>query len=611
MVSNLKSFQALRLIVLLCSALALLSCQTKTQTRDSVMQWHPFAIDFKGPDTAENASKNPFTHYRLWVKFTNGDTEKLVRGFYAADGNAANTGATDGNIWRVRFSPPEPGLWQYKATMYTGNEIALNSEPYAGKPIKLEDATGSFEVKPTDATAQGFFSLGRLHTQGRYYKTSGNNQYWLKGGTNSPENLLGYEDFDGTYRITTQNRDGEAQSGLQIHRFAAHHQDWKSGDPTWQDGKGKSIIGMMNYLAGMGMNSAYFLTLNINGDGKDVWPYTTPNTFDRFDVSKLEQWNILFEHMQTKGIAAHIVIQETENERLLDGGDTGPVRRLYFDELVARFGHLPGLIWNLGEENGPAEFSPDAQTDAQRFAMADYLKTSDPYDHPVIIHTHSVPELKETILSPLLGLESLDGLSFQVNHREQVNVEVQKWLTKSDSAGKPWAITMDEIGEWMEGAKTDDVDPTHDSLRRHALWGSIMAGGAGVEWYFGAHQAHNDLTAEDLRSRHNLWSQTHVALKFFSEHTRYWAMKPINNQVSNERVYAFAEPGQQYVIYLPAGETTTLRLQDADGYTLSWFDPVKGGALKPWQGTLSGNTITLPKPPSDNDWVAVITTKSD
>ncbi len=107
MVSNLKSFQALRLIVLLCSALALLSCQTKTQTRDSVMQWHPFAIDFKGPDTAENASKNPFTHYRLWVKFTNGDTEKLVRGFYAADGNAANTGATDGNIWRVRFSPPE------------------------------------------------------------------------------------------------------------------------------------------------------------------------------------------------------------------------------------------------------------------------------------------------------------------------------------------------------------------------------------------------------------------------------------------------------------------------------------------------------------------------
>ncbi len=35
------------------------------------------------------------------------------------------------------------------------------------------------------------------------------------------------------------------------------------------------------------MNSVYFLTLNILGDGKDVWPYINPKDLTQFDVSKL------------------------------------------------------------------------------------------------------------------------------------------------------------------------------------------------------------------------------------------------------------------------------------------------------------------------------------
>lgn len=70
--------------------------------------------------------------------------------------------------------------------------------------------------------------------------------------------------------MTAQNREGEAKSGVGIHRYAPHLQDWLPGDPTWQADKGKSIIGAVNYLADMGLNSIYFLTLNINGDSKDV-----------------------------------------------------------------------------------------------------------------------------------------------------------------------------------------------------------------------------------------------------------------------------------------------------------------------------------------------------
>lgn len=587
-------------------------CMSTQHPVRHVEQWHTLTLSFEGPGTSEAADSNPFTDYRLLVRFSHDGQERVVRGFYAADGNAAHTGADSGNIWQVRFTPDQAGLWTYDAFLHKGPNVVLEDAHNAGEHIQLADAAGEFRVTESNATSPSFRRLGTLYTDGRYYKTADKGQVWLKGGTNSPENLLAFNEFDQTFRVNSQSRDGEASSGEDIHQFKAHRGDWKPGDPVWSQGQGKNIIGMMNYLADMGMNSAYFLTLNLQGDGKDVWPYASPTTYDRFDVSKLEQWNILFSHMQSLGIALHMVVQETENERLLDDGETGPLRQLYFQELIARFGHHPGLIWNLGEENGPAEFSPNAQTDEQRIAMANYLKQADPYRHPVIIHTHSIPELKDEILSPLLGLPALDGLSFQVNLREQVNAEVQKWLKKAEENDQPWAITMDEIGEWMDGAKTDEVDPTHDSLRRHALWGSILAGGAGVEWYFGAHQEHNDLTAEDLRSRHNLWRQTKIALDFFNRYTRFWEMDAAQHLVGNPHVYAFAQPGETYVLYVPENEETRLTLTGVDeAYRLSWFNPLRGGKLVVHPNLLSGNDITVPVPPSPGDWVALIERADD
>ena len=48
----------------------------------------------------------------------------------------------------------------------------------------------------------------------------------------------------------------------------------------------------------------------------------------------------------------HFKTQETENEQLLDGGNVGVERKVYYRELIARFGHHLALNWNMGEENG-------------------------------------------------------------------------------------------------------------------------------------------------------------------------------------------------------------------------------------------------------------------
>mgnify|MGYP003327990361 FL=1 len=211
----------------------------------------------------------------------------------------------------------------------------------------------------SDKKGKDFRSKGRIINGNKgYFKFSENNSFFIKNGTDSPENFLAYSDFDQTYRYQIQNREGESNPEMKIHDYKSHIGDWKIDDPVWKKNKGKAILGAVNYLASKGVNSIYMITLNIQADGKDVWPYSNHNERYRFDCSKLDQWEILFDHMQKKGILIHLLTQETENETLLDKGDTEVQRKLYLRELSARFGHHLGMIWNMGEENGPADWTP-------------------------------------------------------------------------------------------------------------------------------------------------------------------------------------------------------------------------------------------------------------
>jgi len=578
-------------------------------------RWHTVTLPFIGPETSEAAAQNPFTDYRLVVTFTHEQRSQRIRGFYAADGNAAHSGADSGNVWQVRFTPDRDGLWHYSAELRYGRDIAISDDQDAGKLVALAASEGSFVVVPSSKTGSDFRAHGRLVAEHGYFRFAGSQDYWLKGGTNSPENFLGFTGFDGTFLAATSAREGEAVRDNNMHHYTPHIQDWQLGDPLWRDGRGKGIIGAVNYLASVGMNAAYFLTLNIGGDGNDVWPYLNPSEFERFDVSKLDQWEMVFTHMQSQGILLHLVTQETENERMLDDGDTGRLRKLYYRELIARYGHHLGLVWNLGEENGPADFSPHAQSDAQRKAMANYLSASDPYGHPVVIHSHSEAKAKHHILGPLLGVKSLAGVSFQVDERTRVNKEIAQWRTLSKEAGQDWLITMDEIGKWHTGATPDADTPDHDSLRRHALWGAILGGAAGVEWYFGARYPANDLSSEDWRLRDRLWKQTKVALDFFADDRPYWRYVPCNQKVSTSagwNGYCAGIANNEYVIYSPANAQRNFDGSGLDGvFDIRWYDPMVGGALA--EGSIAfidgGRLQGLGLPPNNGhkDWVVVLT----
>ena len=260
---------------------------------------------------------------------------------------AGETSASSGNKWRVHFAPPESGKWIYNVDFRKGDWIAVSDRKDSGESAGFMDGLeGSFIVEESDKTGRDNRAKGMLIYDGtRYLKYAETGKPMLKVGPDAPENFLAYADFDGTFQ-----NDGYKDNLVKT--WEPHLKDWKNGDPTWQNGKGKAIIGAVNYLASKGMNAFSFLTMNILGDDQNVFPFIDYNTYDRYDCSKLDQWEIVFDHADQLGMFLHFKTMEAENQGLLDNGAIGANTKLYYRELMARFGHHLALNWNIGEEMG-------------------------------------------------------------------------------------------------------------------------------------------------------------------------------------------------------------------------------------------------------------------
>lgn len=605
-----------RLIYLLLIIL-FFSCQTEQkqtiQIEGELLQWHKITLVLNGPETSEWAKENPFLDYKLEATFTKGNKSLTVPGYFAADGNAGETSAEEGNIWKIHFRPDEVGTWDYKISFRKGKNIVVIDEEGIGESVELDGTQGTIEISESDKTGNDFRSKGRIINGGKgYFKFQGTNEIWIKNGADSPENFLAFADFDQTTRFTLKKviREGEANPDDGIHKYKPHIADWSEGNPTWKGDKGKGMIGALNYLQSVGVNSVYMLTMNIIGDGKDVWPYNDYNERYRFDCSKLDQWEVVFDYMESIGIMNHFVLQETENECLLDMGHTGVQRKVYLRELVARFGHHLAVSWNLGEENGPADWTPIGQTDEQRKAMASYIKLINPYPSNVVLHTHADDGHQDEYLEPMLGFENLDGPSLQVGNPAKVHERIKKWVVESEEARKRWLVNLDEIGPHWKGAMPDSHDANHDTIRHECLWGTLLAGGTGVEWYFGYRYPHTDLGLEDFRSRDNWWKQSTIATKFVNQYPLE-KMKSMDQLVKGKDAYCLANPGEIYIVYLPMKTNKAkLKLDSEKSFAVKWFNPRNGGELKNGSVTaiqgLGFQDLGNPPADADKDWVVVI-----
>jgi len=554
------------------------------------MQWHAVSVTFDGPQSSETATPNPFTDFRLDVTFTgpSGQIYK-VPGYFAADGNAGESGSSVGNKWRVKFCPDAAGSWQYRASFVQGTKIA--AQPTGGTSAGTFDGEiGNFVVAATDKPASGIDlrGKGKLEYVNDHYLRFRNGSSFIKSGSNIPETFLEYNDFDGT----PPNLD-----------YSTHVADWRSGDPTWMSGKGKGIIGAINYLSGLGINSMYFLTMNAYGDGRKAWPWTGVDSYTNYDCSKLDQWDVVFSHMDEMGMMLHVVLSETENKSYFEikelgaAGGFAPSRKIYYREMIARFGYHLAITWNIGEENGVSDAYTYgvANTAQQRKDAADYLRQLAYYKDNVTVHNGDSGN--DGIYAPLLGYPSLTGPEIQWGQSVDVHAKVLYWRNASHANGHRWVVSLDE--PWTS-------QTTMAEFRPWDVWGSYMAGAGGCEFF-----QTGDATFDDFRSKEAFYTTLVRSRRFIEDNVPYLTMDPADGLVSGATGYALAKTGQAYLVYLPAGGAASLNLIGVSGtFDVRWFDPRNGGPLQTGSvaSVTGGSVRPLGNPPNNPglDWAALV-----
>ena len=580
---------------------------------DVLKRWHRISLTFDGPQTSETAEPNPYFNYRLDVTFTGPSGQDMtVPGFYAADGNAGRTGADRGNKWRVYFSPNEVGTWSWKVSCRSGKDVSIAKNPQAGKPWKpLDGSSGTFEVVESDRTGRDFRSpdKGLILNRGHHYLTFASGKPFLKGGPGVPENMLGYYGFDNT---RSNNKRGPLYENIPpeeiyLHRFAGHTQDWEPGDPDWDrnDGPeatrknaGRNYIGMLNFLGRQhGVSSLYIMMMSVEDDGDDTYPTIAHADKEHYDVSKLDQWEIVFTHADRVGIFSHMLLCESSNDRYYssEGKTLGRIRKLYFREMLARFGHHLAFQLDLGEEN---DF-----TNEQLQEQAAWLKMLDAYDHPVATHNRT----KELIprWTALVGDANFDMTAVQADFgNQEIYKFIKEWREKSAAAGNPLVISGDEI----HGTMTD-----YDKGRVEKMWPWYISGGGGYEWYLKKPENHNyDQVIDDYRITKTMPKHIGIAVNELIK-LPLLEMAPHNELlVDMPKGYCLAQPGVVYAIYdQRKGTSFQLDLSGIEGtFTVQWLNPREGGD---WQtGSVKivkgGGIVDLGQAPNtlDQDWCCIV-----
>ena len=458
-------------------------------------QWSKVELTFAGSSMQGlNPTSNPFL-IDVTVTFTGPDGSAYeIPAFYDGDG----AGGMDGNIWRARFSPPLAGPWSY---------TTHSDEP------ALDEQQGSFEVEEPascpDYFAGGlptFACVGRLLPVAGPYLRFEAGLYWLKGGIDDPEDFLA----------------------------------------AGQTAGFESKIAAVDYLASVGVNSVYIMLMNIGGDGRNVWPWHGQDErqamqhTEHFDIAKLAEWELLFDHIQAKGIVLHLVLED-------DSGWTQFDRSLYYREIVARFAHHNAIVWNLSEEFNE-NYSPAEVGD-----FADQLRALDAYHHPVTVHHAGGLRAWQ----PFVGDTRFDLTSLQTG-RHPSNADAVGWYRMLAESRHPIALSFDETGK---------IGSNDRALSRHIVW-SIYMGGGNFEIHTSPLRDYRDF---------GLHLQDLARARAIIEQHPFWEMRPHNELIVRGEGYVLAKPGEVYLVYLPEGGVLDLDLSTSSAsFSALWIDPATG-----------------------------------
>ena len=548
--------------------LALIAQTLSTGGRDEfVVTFEPCASAVDAFDQAEVVIKveslstgNPFRDVSVVGEFAlEGSPPIKVEGF---------CDSADGTVFRIRFMPGGPGRYAYSVVVRRGDRERKH--------------VGSFVAK--DGGRKGVVRVDKDYPWHFVWGGTGEHYFW--NGTTTYY-LLGWED-EGVIRASI-----DRLAKLKVNRIRIALCGRTPDGTRWDEPQVVNTGGFRFRL--------------------NPWVAERPDSLENpgFDVSRFnipfwQKAERMIRYARDKGIVVSVLF-------FLDGADPGvdPFGKagaggadetMYYRYGVARLASLSNVMWDVTNEYHLFRTEPWVDLRGK------LLKEVDPYGHLTSVHGKADYQFRTSPWSDFAMYQSWDeagGHDFLLKMRRT-----------QAATGRPTPQINEEYGyedhyptRWGGGKKAPSRSADN---RRRLAWGMYLAGGyqstgeradrgtgrgsdSGGGWINGR--------GDDAMTM--LQGYAHIVECFAA--LDWWRMDP-HDELADGGAFCMAEPGRQYLVYLPDGGKTNLTLADGR-YRASWFDPRSGKSEE--IGVVSGSKWSSPTRDRGQDWAITLRRVTD
>ncbi len=498
------------------------------------------------------SAENPFTGVSLTGAFrAPGGTPVYAEGFCDAE---------DGSTYRIRFMPSRPGLHTYSVTWRQGDLARTHS--------------GAFEVR--EAGRKGILRVDPEHPWHFQWEGTGEHFFW--NGTTTYF-LLGWDD-------ETMLRSVDRLAGLKVNYLRV------------------AICGRVKdgraWFENVYPTDRFSFLLN---PWKAARPDSVENPgFDptRFNVEHWRKIERLLRHAREKDVLVSVVFYvdgaRPGTEPFGKARAGGPDEQRYYAYAVARLAAYSNVMWDVTNEY--QLFRDEAWANR----MGAFLKAHDPYDHLTSVHGHGQFPFRTQPWADFAMYQQWDeggGYDFMLrNRREQ------------EKTGRAMPQVNEEYGyedhypTWGGNRKAPSRSADN---RRRLAWEMTMAGGyqttgeradQGTGW--GADTGGGWINGRGDDAMVMLKGYGYM-VDFFTR-LPWWTLEP-GPDLAEAPARCHADPGRLYVLYLPEGKRTAVRLEPGR-YAAKWYNPRTGAYTPlPWA---EGPAWSSPAPPDRGDWALLL-----
>ncbi len=500
---------------------------------------------------------NPFTAVTLEVQFQ-APSGRLIEfwGFFDGDGQ----GGAEGNTWKIRYMPDEIGTWNYVYRWSDGSE--------GGK--------GTFECTSENA---GKGILQAYNQNPHWLAYNGTDPVWLKSYYETGHGSLG-QDFNWVKENVYQPLIDHGYNHLQV-----------------------------NWLLSLCCFKQYYL----DGPEPETLDLTLYKEGNPFGTMNMDVWHRMEQHLgwlNQKDVGVHMFlgVDGSQNEGPAWEKLSPEQKDQFVKYMVARLAPFANLAgWNFVWE-------VPGNRESHELGFARLVQKYDVFDH-LRTYEDEFPRENE-YQRPEYSFAAVENHKIASPDKDQERHLWRSAWTHHMACllgyqGKP--VFMSEGNALWRRFWHERVGATQDDLRR-AAWACVTAG-ASFTW--NGHEKEYELYAggpSGLPFNAQNPFQTsekyiQVLTDVMQEKVDFYKMNPHDELLADHqvlRVYALAEPGQQYLVFTLDGEPFSLELEKGEYSKVTWIDTKTGEENTGSLVHANEKPVSFQPPNQEADWVLVV-----